>query len=264
MTPARTIALTLGILSLLGAIGAGIIMARRVAEYNRLSGRIIYAFMPVADNAFTYASRQVSFTDIPASPGASAAVRLAYADTELVIPASIPARAHTEHLPGLARHEDWLRVYRFAPLTGTTFERLSEDIKAGRVADRLVVVVRSLRPGADPETWGAVWRHDWIFDLHELFPDGTIRSERFSYPRSRRGARADESPGPPELDPRSWQFQAASAAMPAGSQPRIVAGDSPLRAVGWTFPVAAGCVFLSIALILIALAPGGAAPRITR
>lgn len=258
MNRARAIAAALAALALLVAVGSGYAMARRLADFVERHGRIVYAFRPVADDRFEYAGRAVVFEDLPATEAEPfGALLLRYADEEMRLRVTVAPRAHARSLPGLVRHEDWMRVLRFAPLSGRTDREFADGLASGEITDRIVVVARTPPPGADPETWGRIWRKDWTFDLYELLPDGSIRHERYAYPQGRPyspDAPAEHN-GLPTLRPDSWQFDAALHVMPEGSGPRIMAADSAIRAAGWTLPAASIAIFAFVAALLVAVAP---------
>jgi hypothetical protein len=257
-TPTRTVALLVAVVALLAGIGLTGLVASKLGEYQRTSGRIIYAFSPVAEDTFSFAGRTVSLLDQDSTDQRPfGSVQLTYGDltTDLVIP--FQPRVHTNELPGLYPHEDWLRVLRFAPISGRSSDQLLQDIESGQVKDRLCVVARIPRPGADAETWGRIWRRDWTFEIHELLPDGTMDTYRLAYPQ---GRPYDETPpdevgGLPTLKPGSWQHDAALHVMPQGSGPRIRIIDSALRSVGWPFAGAVIFVSIAVAGFIVRLVP---------
>lgn len=260
----KPLPLVLAILSV-GAVGLSCLMvANRIAAYNREQGRVVYAFLTLEEPQFSYAGRDVRVEAVPsAAPGDPGALTVTYGEDKLTFPVAIPSKPHTESLPVLNRNDDWFKIVRFAPLTGRSWNDLMRAMESGEETDRLVVVTRSLRPGVNPETWGSVWRKDWIFDFHEFQPAGGFNHERFAYPSSRnlqqletrREEDAEHKAGLPELDSRSWEFQIADLLMPEGTAPRIVNGDSPLAAVGWWFPAAVLSVFAATGALIVAFAP---------
>jgi hypothetical protein len=257
-SPVRAIALLVAIVALLAGIGLTGLVAHKLAEYQRISGRTIYAFSPVADDTFSFAGRTVTLEDQDSTdqrPFGSVLLTYGELTTELVIP--FQPRVHTNELPGLYPHEDWLRVLRFAPISGRSSNQLLEDIESGLVQDRLCIVARIPRPGADAETWGRIWRRDWTFEIRELLPDGTMQTSRLAYPQ---GRPYDESPpeevgGLPTLKPGTWQHDAALHVMPDGSGPRIRIIDSALRSVGWPFAGAVVFVSIAVAGFIVRLVP---------
>lgn len=258
MSRVRVIAAAVSLVALLCAIASGYLMARRLADFVERHGRVVYAFRPVADPGFEYAGRPVVFEDLPATEAEPfGALLLRYGEGEARLRVTVAPRAHAQSLPGLVRHEDWMRVLRFAPLSGRTDSEFAEGLASGEIADRIAVVARTPPPGADPETWGRIWRKDWTFDIYELLPDGAIRHERYAYPQGRPYSpdAPTEHNGLPTLRPDTWQFDAALHVMPEGSGPRIMAADSAIRAAGWTLPAASIAIFAFVAALLVAVAP---------
>ncbi len=260
----RTLPFVLALLSLAFVIVAVVVMANRIVNYNKAQGRTTYVQFEVNDRDFLYAGRPVSIQDLPPKGNADlGSIQVTFGDQSITLPVTIPPNDFADRFPGLERHSDWMRLVRFAELTGRDYEELMQALDAGSEDDRLVMVTKSIRPGVNPETWGKVWRKDWIFDFYEFLPEGSFRHERFAYPHSRsadqqedlREAEAQGKGGIPELDTRSWQFQMAHLLMPEGSAPRIIAGDSPLVAVGWIFPASIFLVFVTTVCLLLAFAP---------
>ncbi len=233
-------------------------IALRLAAHQQEHGRTIYAFSPVTDTEFIYAGHNVNLTSIAASDeNPQGSVHLKYAQESLDLSVPFQRRAHTQDLPGLVEYEDWLRVLRFAPLSGYTGQELVDGIESGEIQDRLCVVVRIPRQGVDDQTWGRVWKRDWTFAIHELLPDGTINTERWAYPQ---GRPYDENPpeqvgGIPVLQPNSWQHDAALHVMPVGSGPKIRIIDSALRSVGWPFAGAVLAFSLATVFAVLGLMP---------
>ncbi len=264
MRKPRTMPLAIATVALVLVVVSCVLMARRIVAYNAEQGRITYLQLEVTTPEFNFAGRQVALTDIPPSgPGDLGSVNIIYGEELITLPISIPLNEYADQFPGLERHSDWLRLVRFAQLTGRDTKQLLAAMEAGEEPDRLVLVTRATRPGVNPDTWGRVWRTDWTFDFYEFLPEGGFGHERFAYPSARSASqqqqRRDEAAeghgGLPQLDTRSWQFQVADLLMPEGSAPRIIAGDSPLVAAGWTFPAAVVSVFLVTTGLLLAFAP---------
>ncbi len=244
----------------LALIGVGItgLVAQRLGAHQRDHGRTIYVFSPVTEPAFEFAGRLVEITGKPAtdaSPLGSVSVTYGDQSFELLVP--FQRRVHTDSFPGLVEYEDWLRVMRFAPISGKTPEQFIAGIESGEIPDRLCIVARIPRQGVDAETWGRVWKRDWTFAIRELMPDGTINAERFAYPQ---GRPYDEEPptevaGVATLQPDTWQYDAALYVMPTGSTPKIRIIDSALRSVGWPFAVAVIAFILATACVVVAFMP---------
>ncbi len=130
-----------------------------------------------------------------------------------------------------------------------------------------MLVTRVQRPGADPETFGKVFRSDWRFDFYELDPaGGIIRHPRLAFPESARSlarrqdkARREGRPiperNPDELQPGTWQFQAAMLVMPTGSAPNDLRQRPAFAAVGWTLPAASISLVVAMLSFALAVAP---------
>ncbi|HWQ29229.1 MAG TPA: hypothetical protein VNN12_09425 [Dehalococcoidia bacterium] len=242
-------------------------LARRIDAHHAAVPRTVFAFQPVLEREFEFAGRPVRFVDEFDGAGQQW-VRMTYADQTLRLRVAIPGEPL---LPGLMPHEKWMRVLRFAPISGMSIDELAQAIRAGRVTDRLVVVTREPRPGTDPDTWGEVLRTDWVFGFHELLPDGTIASERLHFPESERAlkrrqdrARREGRPvperRPDELREGTWQFQAALAVMPAARGPAYTFEGDAYRATGWTLPVCSLAMIGFVVSLTLAAMPDRRGP----
>jgi hypothetical protein len=221
-------------------IGLRRLQAARDAGQNRE----LFVFEPVTDRTFRFAGRPVSIEDRKDERSETVVVR--NGDAELVLNPPVPSGP--EQLPGLLRHEDWMQVLRFAPRRGLSIGELQQKIDAGEIADRLAIVIRSPRPGADPATWGQVWRKDWVFDFYEFQPAGEITHERLKYPTNRSG----EPAGPDELVEGTWQFDAALMVMPKGSVPKAQFREDGWKAMGLTLPAAMVAFLASMGFVIAA------------
>jgi hypothetical protein len=228
-------------------------MVRRVSTFHKQSGHETYVFSRIGVRSFSYADRPVTIED-DVDENDQRFVVVRYGDETLRLPVTIPG---IEGLPGLGRYENWLAVLRFAPLSGRTVQQLQQDIETGSVRDRLAIVTRTPRPGSESGSWSEVWRHDWIFDLYEFMPDGSIEHDRRRFPVSKgygRSAGSDDW-GVEELAEGSWQFQAALFVMPKTRSPKYTYIDDGRASMGWTLPVASLSSLGLIAAIIIAFAP---------
>jgi hypothetical protein len=230
-------------------------MARRIASFHESDKREVYAFQRVESREFDFAGHKATLTDDRSDPRAPILV-VKYADHETRIPVSVPPDVESARwkLPGLIPHEDWLRVLRMAPRGGMTTQEWLEKRDSGQLEQRLILVARIPQPGADPQTWGNVWKKLWSFDFYELMPDGSIaRHARLKYPTTR-GIKA---PKIGELRENTWQFQAALQTMPqAGSVgPTHNFFGNAVAAAGWTLPAAAFSGLLATMASVFSLAP---------
>lgn len=208
-------------------------LAERVGEFHRTSKREVYAFESRTAKQFKFAGKSVTFEDDRTDPQNQLLI-VKYGDAEpLRLRVSVPGNPK---LPDLLPHEDWLRVLRFGLMSGRTMAQFKADLGSAELPDRVAIVTRSMRPGADPSTWGAVWIKDWYFDFYELLPQGGFKHEKLRYPTNRVGEPAKEG----ELRENSWEFQAALQLMPQSARERIAGKttNDAMSHLGWTLPLA--------------------------
>jgi hypothetical protein len=234
---------------------AGWRMAYKIEQFHEQHPRDIYVFRELNTSEFQFAGRPVRFVHDLSTPN-DQHVLLSYGDATERIRVAIPNDDNPvrDKLPGLKPYADWMKVMRMAKATGTTPEDFLAKLDRGEVPDRLVIAIRIPNPGADPATWGNVWKKDWKFDFYELLPDGRIeRGERLKYPTTR----GIKEPRPGELHENTWQFQAALQTMPQAGQigPTHNFFGNGITAAGWTLPVAAFTGLLSTIAIVFAFAP---------
>lgn len=271
MRPGRPIPLAIAGLSLL-TLGVSVwMLGRRIEKWNHTERLPVYYFMSVGSTSFTFAGKPVTITDDLNEQGEGDVV-VSYGDDTLRIPVTIPNELP---LPGLARHEGWLRFHVFAKATGLTFDEFEDALATGEITSRLVAVVRT--PNAAPageglfdlETeedwgWGEVRRDRWVFTFHEFLPEGGWRTETLRFPESgksfyRRQVKAEREGLPPpvrrddELKEGSWEFNAAIPLM--NRPPSITNEQQALRNAGWTLPVASTSVVTLMLSIAFAFAP---------
>ncbi len=241
------------------------LMSQRIATFHRNNPRDIYAFRQIEATEFKYAGRDVSFQmeEVDAAHaeknrtlGNAGALMLKYGDESERIRIEIPntTAPGRDKLPGLKRHEDWLKVLRMANTNGESPESFLKKLDAGTIPDRLVIITRIPFPGSDPATWGNVWKKDWQFDFRELMPDGTIKKyERLNYPTTR----GVQEPKPGELHENTWQFQAALQLMPQAGQigPTHNFFNNGIAAAGWTMPASAFTGLIATVALVFGLGP---------
>ncbi|MBK9187947.1 MAG: hypothetical protein IPM33_03225 [Phycisphaerales bacterium] len=249
MAISRPILWTISIACGVICVGSIVEMSRRIVAFHEANPPEFFAFRPVNDDRFMWAGREVSITQDTSRPDAPRVV-LAYGDQQVRLVPSLPSN---NLLPGLIAHSDWLRVQRFIPASGLSSEEVMARFTAGDISERIAIVTRTVRPGTDPQTWGAVWQRDWDFDFYELLPDGTIHHERLGYPT----AKARQAPKPGELQQNTWQFQAALALMPpvGRSGPAYNFSKNAIKHVSWTLPAAALSGLAGVLTCAFAAAP---------
>lgn len=245
----RLILGALALASLVACLACLGIMVTRIVAFHRESPRVFYMFNRIDVREFVYADRPVTLTDQPES-GPADAVLVRFGDEILRIRRTLPPGI--DGLPGLQEHNDWLRVMRFADASGMSDEEFQQRLGSGDLQDRLAIVTRSSRPGANPESWGKVWKRDWSFDFYELKADGTIEHQRLRYPTATRM----KEPKPGELHENTWQFQAAMYLMPQGGNagPTRNFRNDGLAAAGWTLPASmfTGLIFVGTFFFTVA------------
>lgn len=272
MTRTRTISLVFVAASLVATLLGGFFMARRVDEHNRTDGRELFAFMTVDRRSFMFASREVTLVDERDEYG-NDWLNVHYGDETLRVRAT--RTPDPEGLPGMSRHMNWMRVLRFAPLRGVDGQALEEAIRAGRIQDRLAIVVHIPFQGADPDTFGEVWKRSTSFDFYEFMPDGTFLRQRKAYPESdkalsyrQRAAKRDGKPIPErsasDLSPDSWQYQASSIVragrdrptmMPGAMSPDLSFSQDAVGSMGWTLPFTSTSILVLATSIAFVFAP---------
>lgn len=259
----RTAWLAACILSLVAVVVLGYFMAVRLNDYNEKSGREIYVFQPIFAREFKWYDQDVSFTDDVDADGADVVV-LQYGDDTIRLRSGL--RSLPEEVPGLQRHESWLKVLRFAPRSRMSIAELQAAVNAGTADERLAVVVRLQRPGVDQESFGQVMRGDWRFQIVELLPKGGFDEKVYLFPESERAfnrrvsaARRAGEPVPERRDDElafgSWQFDAALHVMPKSGPPTPQFGRGAMDALGWTLPAATVLFFISAISLAMAFAP---------
>lgn len=168
---------------LLLTIGSLVVIAFTMAEmFRRLAERdvpMVWFGEPALGEEFEYLGRRVEVsatgekraaTDRSAAAPTQVTVSWRGGQAEFSIPVPIDDR-----LPGLLRYGDWFKIMPMAllPHSGPgVVDGLLRGIQEGEVQPRLIIAVRQLPPGFDPETWGAVRRKAWSYIFFELFPEG--------------------------------------------------------------------------------------------
>jgi hypothetical protein len=282
--PLRPKLLIIAGVSLAAMVFGGYSMATRVGAFNKSADRELFVYASVIDRTFTYADREVRFVDsvkeslqAEGEPGelpfGAERVTIHYGDDTLeLVPTMQPDPAE---LPGLTRHMNWMRVVRFAPRSGLSIDELEEAIQSREVTDRLAIVVFEPPRGADPRTYGEVWKRDAWFSFHELLPGGGFRSQRLKFPESKRSferrtqqALRDGEPAPTrpeyELEPRSWQYGAAQIVRSGRDQPTMLPGSmtpdlafssDAIGSMGWTLPLTSIATLAFAVSLALAFAP---------
>lgn len=241
-SPHRSKWLLLALVSALGLLGSCWIMADKVRQYNIDEIRVFFVFDARTETNFSFGGRDVTIETERSDPE-NQQLLVTYGEDQLKMRVAIPG---PKQLPGLLPHSDWLRLLRFAPMSGRSMEEYKRDLGTPALPERLAIVTRVPRPGADPKSWGEVWIKDWTFEFHEFLPPPGrgFESQRFKYPSHKRG----QAPKPGELMGNTWQFQAALQLMPQQARERLMGKfRDAMSGLSWTLPLAAlsgiACIF---------------------
>lgn len=248
-------------------------LAQRIHQYNAENPREHPYFITVDKPEFGYEGRIVSFVDEVDSSGEGQVI-VHFGDDTAAIGVGVP---NPLPLPGLARHEDWLRVVLVGEPHGRTFEQFQAAVRSGEVVPRLVVVTRHLNPGIDDSRfglevdessreYGEVMRKRWTFGFLELLPGGGFRQWTLRYPESERSyqgrvmaaAQAGESTparSPDELQEDSWEWYAALLVIPSGKAPNRSFRNDALTFAGWALPATSLGILGCMGFLAFALAP---------
>lgn len=261
----RSMALVALVVSLLALVVSVGMMARRVGEYTQNRSTPLWIFEPLDVRTFSYSGRPVRITD-ETDPDGHDVVVIDYGGEVLRLRATLPSMP--PQVPGLVRHQDWLRVMRFAEHGRGSISEVAQGVISGDIPDRVVAVVkqplRELEADA-PAVAKLPGRRGWKFDFYEFRPEGgfavqkDLRLPERERDYARRAAAAQragrDTPGPlpGTLQAGTWQADAAMIMMP--SEPLFSAAYSPgprqsmgtVRAMGWTMPSAA---FSGVAVLL--------------
>lgn len=230
-------------------------LTARLVRFYKENPTSHWVFQELDSRLFSYANRNVSLDD-EKDPSGVRWLNIAYGDDKLRLRVAVPHRQHDILVAkGLAAHRDWMRVVRFAEVSGMDADDAVKRMKQGEIRDRLAIVTRTPRAGVEAETWGEAWRKDWTFDFYELRPEGGFIAEKLHYPTTRRG----EAPKDGELREGTWQFDAALLTMPKSGVPSQQFLNTGFKAMGWTFPAAClSSVILAVAATMAAYRPKAA------
>lgn len=246
----RATAIILAGLLAAAAIGSGISAAKRVSTYHRENPREQFAFKRVGVRDFIYAGRPVAIRDEDAPSGKM--LQVTYGDEKISLPVVLPL---DPRLPGLAPHDDWMGVLRFASSTNMDLPELMRRMNAGEVRDRLVIVTRTPEPGTNPSTWGEINKHRWTFDFYEFLPEGGFAHQKMAFPYKRARAKAEREGrelAVPQLQEKTWEFEAALMVMPKTDGPSPEFRNDGLAAMGWTLPATGFATIGMIAMLVVA------------
>jgi hypothetical protein len=253
------------------------VMARRVASYYETNPASQWHFEEQITRQFTAYDKAVTIEDIAVDPakaaaGVDAQVRVTFGEQSTVLDVHKPVVPKFRDLTVYGEH---MAILLYAPIEAG---QLKMDAQ-GLAGARWIIVNRRSAAGFTPDTWGAVRVRDWVFDLVELQPDGTIARSVMQFPAKDRktnelfvpAKREDPNSDVVMIPERSWQWGAALFAVPKSQVSRYrfrtdaVAGTDGSDGMGWTLPAAAfSCMGLLIGVGLIMSSSVKRAPQPTR
>lgn len=249
---------------LIGASIAGLAVAVPVMT-KRLSGReipLIWFDKPIGNEEFEFQGQHVAIRTVDPPAGAppetlpTLEIRFRGRVQSFAIE---PGQQEDPRLPGLLRHDDWLRALVMAE-GARSEEELAQGLLAGRIKARLIIAMRRPDPEFNAETWGQVRRRDWRYRFVELLPAAPeaecIRVYEGTYGElDKLGNAADRRAAGREGD--VWMFYAMQHVTPPTlfrSKNRPI--DEAMSAMGWTWP-AAGASIIGLVIGLGLLATSG-------
>lgn len=271
-----SIARPLGLALLVGGCAAFALslyaMAGRIRAHNADLDAALFRIFEIEDLTFEYADEPATLT--PVERDGRPLMEIAWRGETTTVPIGGPVEPR---LPGLVGYRDWVRVMLIAQARkadAPDSDALSREDAASLPFEqepwRLVVAARKPAPG-DPQTWGAVNRKAWEYDIVELRTDGgeapgplpeptSTVLNRYGKPNSITPF-VEFEPGEtfarwrfnmsamPDLE-RTWQYAAAIEATPDLLRPTNAFTDDSFTSLSWTWP-AAGCSAMAVVAGLV-------------
>jgi hypothetical protein len=243
----RWIGLALALVGVAGLVFSSVEMARRLSARDL---PIIWFNKPVPEPRFTFmgSKGEVRAADpAPDDPDQLPRLRITYRGAEVSFPIEEGMR-DDPRLPGLLRHEDWLRVLIFAEGARSEAE-LDQALVTGEIIPRLVVAMRLPAPGYRAGSWGDVRRREWRYRFVELLPEA-VSDEPFAVHESTY-AELDRLGDPVYrrlhgLEADLWKYQVMMHVTPSTLyRAKNKPVEDGMKAMAWTWP-AAGMSVMSI------------------
>lgn len=252
LTSPRAIGLLLAFLGIVGLSVSLPAMARRLSNRGL---PVVWFAEPIGEETFKFAGEPVEVRTVePPDGSARPRVQIDYRGRSESFEIEEGTR-EDPRLPGLLRHDDWLRVLLLAEGASSEAD-LDAGIARGDIRPRLVIAMRLPAEGFEPGSWGAVRRKEWRYRFVELLPastspDQAMRTIETTYAEI-------DALGDPSLQRDSerrgdvWQYYAMQHVTPptlVRSRNRPI--DDAMQAMGWTWPAAGfGVVGLVAGLVL--------------
>lgn len=245
----------------LGVAGVAISLPVMVKRLQSRHVPMVWFQEPLQGQEFLFLGEPVRIDVVEASPVGEQVrrLRVRFRGHELLY-AIEPGMQDDPRLAGLKRFEDWLRVVPM--VTGVqSDEQIEREIAEGACHPKLLVAMRRLAEGYDPESWGLVRRKDWRYRFVLLDAQAPVEQAVETH----EGTYVDlDRLGDPVFRARegreeeAWKFHAMLQVTPATA---YRSKNRPLSEVmgtmGWTWPVA-GLSILAALGGMAALALGGA------
>ncbi len=145
-------------------------------------------------------------------------------------------------LPGMLRHDDWLRILVMAEGAGSQLE-LDQGIAQGTIQPRLIIAMRLPAKDYDPGSWGAVRRKEWRYRFLELLPEARSPAKTCEWFEGTY-AELDKLGDPTFIkasgrQSEAWKYAAMQHVTPSllfRSKNRSI--NDAMLSMGWTWPVA--------------------------
>lgn len=261
MPRARHAGFLLVALALIGLIVSIPAMAQRLA--NR-GGGVVWFHDPIPAQDFTFLGAPASVHTVDPPLGVDQRPTLVVTWRGETTSVEIEKGIYDDpRLPGLLRHDDWLRILVMAE-GARSREELDRKIAEGSVQPRLVIAMRFPAENYDPGSWGSVRRREWRYRFLELLPESRSPEKKTEWFE---GTYADlDKLGDPAYvrssgrESEVWKYAAMQHVTPTllfRSKNKSI--DDAMRAMGWTWPLAGVSIMaLVVGALIIAVAPSRA------
>lgn len=235
------------------------------AMAKRLSNRgvaVVWFADPIADETFKFAGEPVEILTIDPlaeKPDQPASLGISWRGEQHLYEIE-PGLREDARLPGLLRHDDWLRVLVMAEGARSDAD-VNAGIEAGTIRPRLIIAMRRPAEGYDPGSWGSVRRREWRYRFVELLP-ASSSPERASVVFDHTYAELDRLGNPvAQRDPANqgevWKYYAMQHVTPSTLfRSRNKPVEDAMQAMGWTWP-AAGISIIGLVVGLVMFTVSG-------
>ncbi|MDX2114438.1 MAG: hypothetical protein SFZ24_02290 [Planctomycetota bacterium] len=230
---------------LFGLLSVGVAVPFMASRLSHRDIPIVYFTQPGVSPQFEFRGEpgEVRTIDPPADQPETRSVIEIHWRGEVLRYEIEPGMRDETRLPGLLRHEDWLRVLIMAEGARSDVE-IMQGVQEGRIEPRLIITMRRPAEDYEPGSWGDVRRKEWRYRFIELLPPGKAGADGsvFSVSESTYGEldkladrkyRAEHG-----LQDEVWKYFAMQHVTP----PTLVRARSrpiaeAMQAMGWTWPV---------------------------